>query len=75
MEFQIIVQLVDMLGIAAYMLFILAGVGIVVIIASIVAPFTETKIDDQLATYGMQYKELFFRLLARFAVTKRKEKK
>jgi len=75
MEFQLILQVIELLGIGGYMLFILAGLGLVMVIASFIAPYTETKVDDQLVTIGMRYKELFFRLLARFAMTNRKGKK
>jgi len=76
MEETLILQLVDAFGISAYYAFLgLAGLGLLVFIASIVAPLTKTKIDDELVTYTLQYKELFFRLLAKFAITNRKEKK
>lgn len=72
MEEQIIVQLVELMGWGAYAFIGLAVLGVLMVITSVVAPMTKTKRDDELVTYFQEYKELFFRLLARFAVINRK---
>lgn len=75
MEASFFVALAEQFGVVTYVFYLLCAIGVTVVVASIIAPFTKTKIDDNIVTIFGKYKKLFGDAFFAFAIKARKEKK
>ncbi len=73
-EISFFVAMAEQFGIVTYVFYFLCGIGLTVVAASIIAPFTKTKIDDNIVTVFSKYSKLFGNAFFAFALKARKEK-